>query len=322
VRIYPGPLNPMGIVVVIPCYESARFVAQTVRSVLAQTRPVERIVVIDPTSRDRPEHALAELLAAEPRLEVVRVENRGVAAHRNRGFAEAGSSEFVVFLDADDILEPAMIERLVGHLERHPDAGMAWCLPSFIDEAGATLDAPAWTPRYEPKGAFGMATIAPERPETPLRALLALAGVVPSLAVLRSSVFATTGGFDEQFGHGFEDTDLFLRMGLAADVHHIAEPLVRHRRHGEQVTSDGGKLQRQQERLYARWRDVAALPHEDAARVRDAWRFVDRRVVPYKAVEAARLHLRAGRPTQAARFLGGALRIAAVSWLHDVRATM
>jgi len=305
----------MGTVVVIPCYESARFVGETVRSVLAQTRPAKRIVVIDPSSSDRPELALAELLASDPTLMLVRVANRGVAAHRNLGFAEAGPSDHVLFLDADDVLEPRMLETLVGHLEKHPEAGIAWCLPSFIDQASVPFDAAGWTPRYEPRGRFGIRAVEPERSETPFRALLALAGVVPSLAVMRSSVFARTGGFDEQFGHGFEDTDLMLHMGLRAEVHHISEALVRHRRHPEQLTTDPGKLVRQQLRLYARWRDVSLLPPDDAEIVRAAWRFVDRRIVPAQAVKAARLHARAGRPDRAVRFLGGAARIAAFSWL-------
>ena len=301
--------------VVIPCYESARFVEETVRSVLTQTRPPQRIVVVDPSSSDRPELALAELLATEPSLTVVRVENQGVAAHRNLGFAEVGPANHVLFLDADDVLESRMLETLVGHLEDHPEAGIAWCLPSFIDQASVPLQAPAWTPRYEPRGRFGIRTVEPERPETPFRALLALAGVVPSLAVMRCSVFATTGGFDEQFGHGFEDTDLILRMGLRAEVHHISEALVRHRRHPTQLTTDPGKLVRQQLRLYARWRDLSWLSPEHAETVRTAWRFVDRRIVPAQAVKAARLHTRAGRPDRAVRFLGGAARIAALSWL-------
>src|SRR5262249_25220663 len=84
--------------VVIATYNSSRFIAQAVQSVLEQTyRPVEIVVVDDGSNDDT-----AEVLACyRDRVRYVYQDNRGPAAARNRGIAEA-NGELLAFLDADD----------------------------------------------------------------------------------------------------------------------------------------------------------------------------------------------------------------------------
>src|SRR4051812_26302017 len=111
-----GPL----VSVVIATYNSGRFVGQAVRSVLAQTyRPFE-IVVVDDGSTDDTAGVLA---GYRDGVRYVYQENRGPAAARNRGIAEA-AGELVAFLDADDEWHPEKLSRQWEALSASPRAGL------------------------------------------------------------------------------------------------------------------------------------------------------------------------------------------------------
>ncbi|HEX7318506.1 MAG TPA: glycosyltransferase family A protein [Pyrinomonadaceae bacterium] len=98
--------------VVVPAYDCAAFIGETLDSVLAQTHTSLEVVVVNDGSPDTEEleRVLAPYLArADGRVRYFRQENRGAGAARNRGVREA-RGEFVAFLDADDLWEPTYLE--------------------------------------------------------------------------------------------------------------------------------------------------------------------------------------------------------------------
>jgi hypothetical protein len=146
-----------------------------------------------------------------------------------------------------------------------------------------------------------------------------LAAIVPSLALIRRSAYLLTPGWDEAFGQGFEDTNLFLHLALVARIHQIAESLVRHRRHDAQYSADVDNLGGQERKLYERWTDPVGLAETQRETLRAAWRFRERRLVPAYAIEAAGRYVREGKPLLALRFLGGAARSWLASHLRELR---
>jgi GT2 family glycosyltransferase len=160
---------------------------------------------------------------------------------------------------------------------------------------------------------FGVRRIPDDDPRTPLESIFALTWMLPSAMLMRRGVFDAVGGWDEEFGQPFEDTNLFLHLALRGDVLRLPRDLVRHRRHDTQNTSQQERISRQRALLFERWRDVSKLPPEHAAAIRDAWRFRERRVIPHQAVTAARRLAAEGERTAAVKFLAGGLRIAATS---------
>lgn len=114
----------MRISVVIPCRDAEATLAQTIRSALAQTLPPAEVLVVDDRSAD----ASAQIAGAFGRTVKVLVP-RGEGANRARlAGAEASRGEALVFLDADDLLAPNVLEELARALDREPDgvAGCAW----------------------------------------------------------------------------------------------------------------------------------------------------------------------------------------------------
>jgi hypothetical protein len=112
--------------IITPCYNGARFIRTTLDSALGQSYAPLEVLVVDDGSTDE-SAAIAESMGAPVR--VIRQANQGESVARNRALAEARGTH-VLFLDADDLLEPWALERLVAALEPRPDAvaimGCAW----------------------------------------------------------------------------------------------------------------------------------------------------------------------------------------------------
>jgi glycosyltransferase involved in cell wall biosynthesis len=264
------------VAIVVPCYESARYLRNTVLSVLAQTRPSWTLVVVDDGSTDNPEAEVADLLA-DSRIRLISQSNLGVAAARNRGVRERPPSDYLLFLDADDLLEPAMLETLCSWLDRHQGAAAAYCQASLIDEGGNPLTSSPWAPTRLRPSRLGIEAIPDDDPMTPFVSIFCRAGIVPSTVVMRRSVYEQTPGWDEAFGQHYEDTLLFLHLALRGQIHFVAKALVRRRRHEGQSTSQPEKFKRQERKLYDAWRSVSGLTPDQAEVVRKAWQFRERR---------------------------------------------
>ena len=107
-----------------------------------------------------------------------------------------------------------------------------------------------WTPRWVPSGRW-IRKLDPDEPDTPFVSVFCLAAIVPSLVLIRRSAYCLTPGWDEGFGQPFEDTNLFLHVALVSRIHHLPEPLVRHRRHVSQSTADLDRLAGQERKASA-----------------------------------------------------------------------
>lgn len=120
--------------VVIPCFNVAATVEETVASVSAQTLRDLEIVAVDNNSTDATGEVLARLAAAEPRLRVVREPVQGLSAARNGGI-RAARGRCVAFLDADDLFDPDYLE---AHADNLADGaiGVSYARIRLVDPAG------------------------------------------------------------------------------------------------------------------------------------------------------------------------------------------
>lgn len=97
--------------VIMPAWNAADYIESSVRSVLEQTHRELRLIVVDDGSTDRTPEILARLAAEDERLTVMRVPNGGPAMARNRALDALGdTADYVMFLDADDLLDPDAAE--------------------------------------------------------------------------------------------------------------------------------------------------------------------------------------------------------------------
>src|SRR5581483_3654649 len=105
--------NPQ-VSVIVPCYNAASWLRETLTSVITQTDVTLQLIVIDDGSTD----ASTEIVAREfPQAELVRTTNGGASRARNLGLKHACGT-YIQFLDADDVLLPHKLQNQVAHLER------------------------------------------------------------------------------------------------------------------------------------------------------------------------------------------------------------
>ncbi len=122
--------------VIVPVYNSAATVAESLESVVKQTYPDLEILVIDDGSTDN-SIAICEQFS-DPRIQIIHQQNRGLAGARNTGIRHA-QGKYLAFLDSDDLWLPEKIELHLRHLEGSPEVGVSFCRSSFIDDQGQPL---------------------------------------------------------------------------------------------------------------------------------------------------------------------------------------
>jgi len=113
------PMNEGLVSAVIPTFNRLHYLREAIDSVCVQTRPVSEIIVVDDGSNDGTEEFLADFVGAVP-LRVIRQENAGQAAARNRGIL-AAQGEWVAFLDSDDLWCPTKLEEQMNFLNENPE---------------------------------------------------------------------------------------------------------------------------------------------------------------------------------------------------------
>lgn len=142
-RVPSAPRGRPGVTVMVPAYNYARYLRECAESVLSQRDVDVKLIVVDDCSADETPSVTAEL-AKDPRVTAVRNDpNIGHIPSVNRGFAMV-DTEYVVKLDADDLLAPGALARATALLEAHPDVGFVYGRPQhFTGEPPEPVDAPA-----------------------------------------------------------------------------------------------------------------------------------------------------------------------------------
>lgn len=204
--------------VVIPCYNSERYVAQTVESVLAQTYPAIEIIVVDDGSTDATPRVLESY---RTRITYLRQANRGPAAARNAGLRVA-SGAYLLFLDSDDLLTPTSVAVKAAFLEQRPQYGLVYSAWQQINQDGTRV----------------LGEVRPARQGQVLTALLRREFFFfPGAALIRRACLDAVGAFDET-AYGTEDADLWIRLARAGYAFgYIDEPLFIYRFHDASITA-------------------------------------------------------------------------------------
>jgi GT2 family glycosyltransferase len=232
------PTLPL-VTVIVPTYNRAYCLEQTLQSAFAQSHPALEVIVIDDGSTDDTEALCGRIARSEHRLRYVFQPNAGVSAARNAGI-DAAHGEFVAFLDSDDLWKHWKVEAQLAALEKVPSSGMVWTDMEAVDAAGQTIhsrylrtfyDAYRWFPNERlfstelPAAGWMPAGIA-----TPACSLFAgniyspmIMGnlVHTSTVLLRRERLEAVGKFRPDLKAAGEDYDFHLRTCREGDVAYI-----------------------------------------------------------------------------------------------------
>ncbi len=215
--------NRPAVSVIIPAYNVAPFIAETLASLWAQTRRDFEAIVVNDGSTDETEAALAPY---RDRIVYIAQRNSGVMAARNAGIA-ASRGRFIALLDGDDLWEPKFLEMLVGMLEADPGLGAAYPNAVFFG-----------SPNFAGRRHQDVFPVA--EPVTFDRALRRECYIFGSL-VFRRAILDDVGAFDESLaGQGAEDFDLWLRMLQRGHrFKFTTEPLAKYRWRHDSLSNTG-----------------------------------------------------------------------------------
>jgi glycosyltransferase involved in cell wall biosynthesis len=231
--------------VIIPAYNAAPYVAAAIDRVLAQTLPAAQVIVVDDGSKDSTaqiaeNYGDAVLVIGQP--------NAGVSAARNRGAAEA-SADWLLFVDADDLLRPDAIERLVRR-GTEGNFGVVYGQSEYFTETTGA------------RRLHGKSAAEGQAPAAALANFWKSVIATPGAAVVRADLFASAGGFRSEFNTA-ADRDFWLRTGMLAEFGYVDGAVIEKREHDANMSGDRSRARRQGAEVqfsFLQWCDERGLP--------------------------------------------------------------
>lgn len=212
--------------ILMPAYGTERYIAESIESVVGQSRTDWELVVVDDGSPDHLVDRVAPYLS-DRRVRLVRQENAGLAAALNRAAGES-RAPYLVKLDSDDYLLESYLEMAGGILDARPEVGLVACDALVLDERSGRFLRAAYSRAY-PRG--------PHRAKGRLERLIRQ-NFVLSIAAIRRSSFDELGGFDVD-RRVVEDWDLWLRLiSRGIDLEIVDRPHAVYRRRFPSLSRD------------------------------------------------------------------------------------
>lgn len=276
--------------VIVPCYNYGRWLRACIESALKQNNVAVDVLIVNDASTDDSKEVADELAREDSRVSVIHhATNMGHIPSVNEAL-RAINGDYIVKLDADDLLAPGSLSRSVALLESHPNVGFVYgrCL-YFGADLKSTMPRSARLFRAESllftdspseralAGRVRRWTIWPGHTWLALRCQRGVNCISQPEAVMRSSAVREIGSYDERLPH---TSDLAMWLGLAkrSDVGYVDGPiqgLYRVHKGSMQRTVNAGKMRDLTGRLAAFesvLRDMDAVPQAeeflDTARAR------------------------------------------------------
>jgi glycosyltransferase involved in cell wall biosynthesis len=219
---YPDPESganvtaaPPTLSVLLPAYNAARYVAEAVESILAQTYTDFEFLIVDDGSTDDTPKILRRYAERDRRIHFVSRPNTGYVIALNEMLARA-RGEFIARMDADDIALPRRFECQMSYLSAHPECVMIGSRVVIIDPDGSPLSEMGEALTHEEIDS----------------ALMTARGQIvyhPSVIIRKQSIL-DVGAYRPEHNTA-EDLDLFLRLAEIGRIANLAEPLLRYREH-------------------------------------------------------------------------------------------
>ncbi|KJL43816.1 MULTISPECIES: glycosyltransferase family 2 protein [Microbacterium] len=245
--------------VVIPCYNYGRFLPDAVRSALSQDGVEVEVIVVDDQSTDDSREVAAGLAEGDARVRLlVNPVNSGHVRSFNAGW-EASTGEFVVKLDADDLLTPGSLSRAIALFEANPSVGLVYGHPRHFttstppDGRVATVRWSVWA------GRDWLAE----------RCRLGVSAITNPEMVIRASFLRESGAMNPAVDYA-PDMEISLRAAAVSDIGYVGgADQALHREHGESMseTDGAGTLVDLKARRLAFEHALEALPEPDRSRM-------------------------------------------------------
>lgn len=217
--------------VIIPAYNADRWIADTIRSVLAQTYRNLEIIVVDDGSPDEGYKRVQEFAKGSSHIHLIRQNNQGLPSARNTGI-RAARGQFIAPLDADDLWREDKLEK---QLQRYYEAekegeapGLVYCQSTLINERGELI-----APLGPGKSIEGRVF------DELLFSNFIGNGSAP---LIPTSIAREVGLYCEEMKLGCEDWEFYLRIAATHSVAACSERMVFYRQHSSSMSADISRM--------------------------------------------------------------------------------
>jgi glycosyltransferase involved in cell wall biosynthesis len=212
--------------VIIPAFDAAANIRQTLNSVLAQTYQEIEVIVVDDGSSDATSDIVEEYVAGDTRFHLIRQSNAGVGAARNTAIRKA-RGKYIAPLDADDFWWPEKLEKQVACAEQSGnETGLVYCWSASFDNQGGLVSSCSHTVEGRLRRALILRNVVGNGSAPLLRAL----------GLERVGLYLTQA---EQGGaQGCEDWDLYLRIAENFRIRVVPEYLLAYRQAGSGMSTN------------------------------------------------------------------------------------
>jgi glycosyltransferase involved in cell wall biosynthesis/tetratricopeptide (TPR) repeat protein len=228
-------MPPPPVDIIIPCYNTGRYLRQAIDSALAQTYPNINILVVDDGSTDDTKEIVGSYEGA---VHYHYQENKGLPAARNAGIRRT-ESQYVSLLDADDIILPSKVSCQAEYLDRHPDVDIVFGDTLLVFGNQIDRFVVDWRPFREWDDYVDPFSM--------------MCAFQPHAPMVRRRVFEKHGLFAEEMTHGCEDWEFWLRCVLeGAVINHMAQFQALYRKHAGSMTAEITQLERQETAMIRR----------------------------------------------------------------------
>ncbi|MDJ0696186.1 MAG: glycosyltransferase [Mastigocoleus sp. MO_167.B18] len=196
--------------VIIPVYNGEKTIENTIKSVLSQSINNFELIIINSASTDSTLEIISQF--KDPRIKVFYYPKANVAVNRNRGFKHA-CSDFISFIDADDLWTKDKLELQYNALINNANAGLVYSWTDCVDERGKFLR------RCSYVNWSG---------DVYCKLLLDDFIGSGSNVMIRRDAFVAVGGFDEILTNA-QDTDMWIRLAAKYDFVCVPKPQILYR---------------------------------------------------------------------------------------------
>jgi glycosyltransferase involved in cell wall biosynthesis len=251
----PGRGLPRLVSIIIPCYNRADIVSETVDSVLAQKYERFEMIIIDDGSTDNTREVISSY--SDSRIRYFYQANGGLSAARNAGL-NAAKGEFIAFLDSDDLWHDWKLSAQLEIFRRHPEAGLIWSDMSTFVNSGrideerhlrtfySAYKSVDFEAAHGRRGTLAdlVGDISPGLATSPyyladvFQYMFSGNLVHPSTAIVRRDRLRKAGPFQPEItGFGAEDYHFYFRICSEGPVAFLDAPTTLYRIHSSQMTN-------------------------------------------------------------------------------------
>lgn len=179
--------KPHTISVIIPCFNNSKTITETLDAIGKQTHPPIEIIIVNDGSTDDSQSIVDQYCAEGKKFRTISKTNGGPASARNEG-SKVATGEYLLFIDADDLIAPTFIEKCINLISNDPGISIAYTKAVYFEAQQGEWKLPE----------FNMPDFL-------------LDNCIPITSVIKRNRFQQIGGFDENLDF-LEDWDLWIRI--------------------------------------------------------------------------------------------------------------